>query len=536
MKENQIRNNGKETLVLAMALLAFLIPLALIIFIGLTGTGGVFSYPVDDTYIHMKIAGNLAAYGSWGINPGEFNSASSSILYTILLSVFFLFFSDPLYVPLAINITGGIVLICIIWKWLKEEQISYPYQLIIFLLVIFFTPLPVLVLSGMEHVLQCIFALLFLKTFAAYSSSPERPLKLNLLLFALLLVATRYEGLFLIVPAFLYLLYKRQWTKGFLLLAVAFITIILFGIISILKGSYFFPNSVLVKSEALQFTPGGFIRSAGNIIIEKFTFSKAGITLLATQRLLLILPLSLLFFRKQLNLYPTYKMMLCLLTAAVFFQLALADTGKFYRYEAYLVLPSVLVIGLVISKAYKSFLFSPSLLHRALTFILIVLLFFPLFLRSSAAFTKAGGAMINIYEQQMQMAKFLQAYYPNAGVAANDIGAISYFRNGRIVDLWGLATLEIAKSKKGNYWTADFLDSISVSKNATVAVLFESWIGSSIPSNWTKVATWQIMNNVVSGDDIVSFYAIDPSTAGVLKQNLENFQNKLPATVRVAYY
>ena len=56
-------------------------------------TGNVFSYPVDDVYIHMELAKNLAVHNTWGINPGEFGSASSSPFYTVLLAFLFRVFS-----------------------------------------------------------------------------------------------------------------------------------------------------------------------------------------------------------------------------------------------------------------------------------------------------------------------------------------------------------------------------------------------------------------------------------------------------------
>ena len=51
----------------------------------LRATGGVFMYPLDDPFIHMQVAKNLAFHQTWGIFPGEFASASSSLLYTLLL-------------------------------------------------------------------------------------------------------------------------------------------------------------------------------------------------------------------------------------------------------------------------------------------------------------------------------------------------------------------------------------------------------------------------------------------------------------------
>ena len=56
-------------------------------------TGGITMYPLDDTFIHMQIAKNLAFHHTWGIVPGEFASASSSLLYTLILAFLFKVFS-----------------------------------------------------------------------------------------------------------------------------------------------------------------------------------------------------------------------------------------------------------------------------------------------------------------------------------------------------------------------------------------------------------------------------------------------------------
>ncbi|WP_410962835.1 hypothetical protein, partial [Salmonella sp. SAL4446] len=77
--------------------------------------------------------------------------------------------------------------------------------------------------------------------------------------------------------------------------------LVVFGMYSLSKGSYVLPNSVLIKSEAAQFSGSGMAGAIGNILVERLSFSKAGVTLLATQRLLLILPLCYFVFRKYLN-------------------------------------------------------------------------------------------------------------------------------------------------------------------------------------------------------------------------------------------
>ena len=76
-----------------------------------TGTNGYFSYPYDDVYIHMQVARNIATHGTWGIQPGVFASATSSIFYPLLLSGVFKVFGLHTIVPFVLNCIAGIVLI-----------------------------------------------------------------------------------------------------------------------------------------------------------------------------------------------------------------------------------------------------------------------------------------------------------------------------------------------------------------------------------------------------------------------------------------
>src|SRR3954471_23289583 len=55
-------------------------------FASLRQSGGHVVYGLDDAYIHMTVARTLAQHGVWGINPGEFAPASSSLLWVVILS------------------------------------------------------------------------------------------------------------------------------------------------------------------------------------------------------------------------------------------------------------------------------------------------------------------------------------------------------------------------------------------------------------------------------------------------------------------
>jgi hypothetical protein len=562
MPRNRFTYSPKEAAVLLLALAALFIPLAYFIYGVLKHTGGVFMYPVDDAFIHMELARNLAFHGTWGINPGEFGSASSSVLYTLLLSLLFRLFSDHTLIPLIVNAVAAILLLAAIQRWLMRHNMRPGVQLLILLMVVFFVPLPTLIMSGMEHTLQCLFSFLFVFHFADWyeritddrqpitegrTTDEGRPvtegkrrgglMPFTLLLYALLTASIRYEGLFLVFPACLLLLWRRRFAAAVWLGFWALLPVLLFGIFSVSKGSYILPNSLLVKSESLHLSVGGVMRYVENILVNKFTIAgKEGITLQATQRLLAILPLAWLVFSRQMRENRSWRTILLVLTGGVVLHLALAGTGKFYRYEAYLVLCSVVIVSAILFRYRKEALGGRSLAVYALAAVLLFFLFFPILLRTTAALSKVKQACINIYEQQYQMGKFFQRSYPADALAANDIGAVSFYTRGYIFDLWGLGNIEVARSKKGGYWTSGFLQGQAGQKGVKVAALYDSWLQSSLPAGWIKVATWQIHNNVVCGDDTVSFYAADATQADTLKRNLQSYQPSLPSGVKVQYY
>ncbi|HWE27085.1 MAG TPA: hypothetical protein VHB97_03740, partial [Polyangia bacterium] len=48
---------------------------------------GHFYYPLDDPYIHLRVAQRIW-HGGYGINAGEFSSPCSSVLWPFLLAPF----------------------------------------------------------------------------------------------------------------------------------------------------------------------------------------------------------------------------------------------------------------------------------------------------------------------------------------------------------------------------------------------------------------------------------------------------------------
>lgn len=89
----------------------FLLLVGAILFAGLQLTAGHFAYGLDDAYIHLAIARNLAEHGVFGVTSHEFSSASSSILWPLLLAAGCKVFGVRVLLPLLLQLIFGTALL-----------------------------------------------------------------------------------------------------------------------------------------------------------------------------------------------------------------------------------------------------------------------------------------------------------------------------------------------------------------------------------------------------------------------------------------
>jgi len=531
--------------VLGIAIAVFALPVILIEYDVLQFTGGIFTYPVDDTFIHLAIAKNLATHNVWGISPHEFVSASSSVLYPLLLALMIKVAGAHAILPFIVNMLAAIAFIGSVHRWLAIQGVGATDRLMILLVVIVLIPLPVIAMSGMEHTLQLLICFLFITRFskevgqqAAHSMS-EGQWSLSWLVYTygLLLTAIRYEGIMLVGIACLTLLVRQQWLPALRLGLLSFLPILVFGFYSVYHGSYFIPNSVLLKSGAPPLTPEGLWQFFSTDMFDKLSFSTVGYNTVATQRMLFILLFSYLLFRHNIRKDIPYSYLLILLTGATLLHILLTGRGRFPRYEAYLIGNGLVIVGALFARYGREIIHDISRRATWVAVFIALFLVIPVLMRSLDALSMVDRASINIYQQQYQMGKFMGKYYHDTPIAFNDIGAVSYFTQGKNLDLWGLGNLEVARSMKNYYYTPDFLDQLSQQDSVQVAVVFERYFPPQLLTRWDKVASWKITSgNVICADDSVAFYAVKREARGSLTSNLRNFQPSLPAGVSVLYY
>ena len=227
-------------LILITAILAMLIPVAWIEHDILIQTHGTIAYPLDDAFFNLTLARNFAFAHVWGITKYSFSPVTTSLLYPFVLAVIYLVSGASLFIPLLVNITAAIWFLVVLQRWLIRQQIRPAHQLLILLAVIFLTPLPPLVASGMEYTLELLFTFLFI------TSLTRAPLKWRSYIYASLMLTSSYQTLPIILIACLYLIIRRQRWEAAKLLFISVLPLYLFGLLSLTRHNYFVPTPLVL--------------------------------------------------------------------------------------------------------------------------------------------------------------------------------------------------------------------------------------------------------------------------------------------------
>jgi hypothetical protein len=533
---------GYKPLIFSLAL--FWIILVVIGFASSGLNAGNLIYSYDDAYIHMAIAKNTAQFGIWGINSDTFSSSSSSPVWTLLLAGSYILSGPAQITPLILNILFGSLIIFVIFIIFSRENIKSKTFYIFLTASILLIPIPGLVFTGLEHLLHILLtiSLVYLSAEVISADKPEKKYLIWLCIISFIIPAVRYEGLLIVIFTVLLLVLNRKFLAGVLIFVLSLIPISIFGIFSISKGWSFFPNSLLLKGSLPDIRSFHDIFAFANSLLLKYS---SPVVLIAALFFLIIFITGLFLFVKksrQMNksIRKTLVIVLLVLVNIIVFVIY-SGTGWSYRYQAFLVALILFTVPIIFNgftktnlyNKFKSNSFYKFSLSAVLLIFLLIFVFFAF--KSFEGMYKTPKMTNNIYEQQYQMAMFVKKYYNNSSVGLNDIGAVSYFSEAKTIDLWGLAYLPISQKIRKHEYTSDDIKNAASINNIKIAIVYDSWFstddGSLIPPEWIKAGSWQIKDNIIAGDDIVSFYAINTTEADLLSLNLKKFSAELPASV-----
>jgi len=486
-------------------------------------THGHFTYALDDPYIHMSTIKHFAEQGIWSVDGKTYASASSSPLWVILLTPFYLLFGAKIfvYIPFILNVLFQVLSLSLIFKMVNKYT-GHNIHYIFGIMLVLVAPFIALSFGGIEHSLQIFIILLFLDFFTSYIFQPNsNKIVIPLLILAPFVVFVRYENLALVmVMALIILIYFKNWKLSFGLVSISLIFVVIFGLWSkFILNLGFLPSSIIAKS---------IIGDKFNFFIQINSIFTKFISQLLHPHIITILFFNIFILIKSLLLKKKLLSILSILfILTLLIHLAFAKIGWHYRYEAYLIIFGFTNTLLYIYNVYEI----------NIKWAIFGLLFlFPIFRHQIIGSPKTSilGSK-NIYEQQIQMANFLQQQCNSCNIAANDIGAITYFTNIHLLDLYGLGSYEVIKYKKNGTYTNEVKNTLLADKNISLVIVYDTWFKDIILNNYTKIATWKIVNNAVCGGDMVSFYSINNNIYENTIKVKEYSQDKLPNDVIVEF-
>lgn len=472
---------------------------------------GVFEYPLDDVYIHLAMASNIA-HGTYGVNAGEPASAASSILYPLLLTPF----PDTevqRLLPLLWNILA--VAGCG-WVWGRIAA-EAGLRGIAALAVVLVAPVALNISGvgfvGMEAAPHMAVSLIIV--LGLWRALTGRGVALWLIAAAVAAPLFRYEGLALSLLSAATLFLTGHRRAAGLIAVVSVGAVLGFSLFLTSLGLDPLPGSVAAKSAELG-SPSGLPERL--LVGALFNMGKpAGVILAA----LIGATVALIAAFPRLRQGPALWLLSTVGLAALA-HLTLGQIGWMHRYEPYII---VSLLGAIL-------LASTGLEGRA-KLVAEGTVMAAVLAAGIAYMPKLWGTYVwnprAIHLQQAQLAQFARDFV-RGPVAVNDLGRIAWGNPNYVLDLWGLGSAEARDIRFGGPPPADgWAGPLAERHGVRVAMIYDKWFRTAAGPGWVRVGEMtQDPRNGAIGDWTVSFYATDPAFAAELRAQIESFAATLP--------
>lgn len=464
------------------------------------GAGG-FEYPLDDVYIHLAMAREIAR-GGYGVNPGEPASAASSPLWPYLLTPFAESAAQRWW-PLVWNIAAlGIAaaLFARVLNAARFGRMALPFAVLAPVAL----NMHVVAFSGMENMAQGAAGLGIVLGLWTYVETG----RVGWLLVAgiLLAPALRLESLAPALAASGVVLLLGRKPAGIALGLIALAPVAGFAAYLLSIGLDPLPNSVMAKLSDQPDGPGA--RLAAN------TASYGGRYLLGLSATVALVALAIWRRDRRRGLFGLA------IAATGMAHLGFGATGWLDRYENYAVLALAAALALLLAEALmavKSAVMALVLAGGLATYL-------P-YLPNNMANLRA------IQLQHREMARF--AREAGVPVAVNDLGYVAWAGGGYVLDLWGLASKEALDIRVGDPdpgWAAALADA----KGVRLAMIYDGWLGAAVGPDWVRLGALVIDDprGAFLGGRAVAFYATDPAAETALRAGLGAWAAGLPEGAR----
>lgn len=497
-------------------------------------TRGTLTYIIDDAYIHLTMARNLAFHGTWGMVPGAFESSSSSPGWvTLIAGLMRLAPGIAEWLPLIVNAAACVGILAIFAR--HQDVIAVRGRSVWRIAAVLLLPaalfLPGLILLGMEHSLHTLLVLVLLLQL-------ERMLQgrlgwRRLIGYgALLLVCTglRFEtaclalgcGVVLAPPVAVRFVRERsarvlrdRRVAALAISGLAPLAVIgTVGLIDLAHGQYFLPNSIVEKTHLLSATgAGALVPDLGwmwnQLSSDPFMLATIAFGVVAIVQ------------RVRLRGVWIAWLIGTLLHASY------AQFGWYERYQAYLLISGIL---LVLRSAPEIRV----LRVRARQVVAMACLLLLLPIVKYYNIVNGPVSAFNQFSEQNQMATFLARYYNGQTVMVNDIGHVTWLHNGDLVDMWALGSFEVLEAQRNGDYNAAYMTQLAHEHRVAVVAEYSPSFDSLVPHGFVRVATWHIRDAPDPRWQAIVFWAPDASHAAVMRTQMQTFVPQLAAQQHIS--
>jgi hypothetical protein len=475
---------------------------------------GTFTYTLDDPYIHLAVAEQIAS-GHYGINSTEFSAPCSSAIWPFLLAPFARL---PIgeYVPFVFNMIFGGLTASIL---LKRARIVLPENMgarvVVCWAILSSCNALGIVFNGMEHNLQLLAAIVIVEGMIRITEGSETGKWFWVAVIAGPLV--RYENLALSAAACGLLLFTGRpkaavVAGGAALAGLAAFSLFLHGL-----GLPFIPSSITAKSDFSRY--GGFIAGLPHAVERSFMENRGVLLLLFTSTMAVV--------GVAAGVKTSRGKAALLLAAAGVLHAIFGTYGWLNRYEAY-IYGSLLFALFALAPAPGSLASSWRPVHTFAVSLFALVISYP-YLK---ALPETPVAANNIYSQQYQMHRFTTGWWKRP-VAVNDLGWVSFRNDQHVLDLWGLGSHVALQARFANKDNFSWMRDMARDQGVGLAMVYETWLPAKT-AGWTKVGELQFRGDCVSlALPAVGIFATSPDLVPEIESLLVDFRETLPPDTRI---
>lgn len=468
--------------------------------------GAVGGLPLDDSWIHLAFADNLAGGHGLSLNPGELVSGSTAPLWTALLSLLLLLPGSPVLWVKALGVALHLAGVDATWRLARELELGPGLAALAAGLGLGTGWLVWSALSGLEVPLFVVLGLWGVLLHLRERRAPDRPPLSPVVLAAAALA--RPEGLLLLALAVADRLTSGPatgWRRLLPGLGLALLLLVPVALFNLAVGGSPLPTTFAAKAGGNRdWLPG--LQEVFGIIKILFSVQPFSVLLAAGGAVELARRLGT---GRDRGLLPALWLFGLPLAYAALSPPGGVVAGNFGRYyfPLYPFLAVVGVLGLAPLAARLREL--PAPWRRLAAAVAVTALVWPTLLSTVRAAGRYAQSVANVSDSDVAVARWLAPRLPpEAVLAVNDIGALGYLLPNRLIDLAGIANPELAAYLTGPEGRAAGMRRFLAERRPDYLVVFPAWFPELVAPGgpFDPVHGVRIGGNItMGGDELVVF-------------------------------